>query len=746
MYIEKLYITTFGALKDREYTLSEGFNVIEGNNESGKTTLMNFVIFVLYGADSALNKQMKAASEPFSGSITLFCEKLGRVTVSRTASCIGARTTDTCSVISCDTLKTVSIGKASPGEYILGINREFFENTVFVSQQGASSYSSDEASSAVQNILNSANEKMSTDKGKRKLDETRKNLRHKNNKGGAIFTISSELASLEAELESNKSSRTILAEAEKRLEELAAEQTAIDELPKLIATEKEARKAEKLRLLVIEHGRCLEKKNADEEKLNSVIAKNNEFRQSNAAAEIRRLDVESKMLKSRSEMLLTAVTNAEHELSIMEEGSKSIPQDTDDYLNALRNMSFSAKRFGYAAVAAFCITFLTLILGIISIIFDEIFAAVSLFLSATLALIIGFIMLSFRKNKLNEKYEMLSKFGFSKSAALRDISDEFVRRRQFDTLKKTKQKEIEQLRNDCKSSDNSYNEALHLLNGILNKIVPEHLELDTDIRIELAEAEVSQGLEKEAEIRRSINDCISKITSLEEEISAYKIYSDVKSTCNPDFSPYSDAELDARLHSIIERSRQITDEIHSITVQKTALESRLRQSTDIEADIGEKKMLLQKREEQFSIVLLAQEALEKASGNIRSAVTPNIKKLCDGMFSELTAGRYSHVGLDASLSLNGVSGMETRTDGELSYGTNEAMYLAFRISLCTVLCQKEMPPIMLDETFAHIDDYRTAAMMKMLCGLNAQAVLFTCSKRESNLARESGLEPNVITL
>lgn len=746
MYIEKLYITSFGTLKDREYTLSEGFNIIEGNNESGKTTLMNFVIFVLYGADSALNKRMKAASEPFSGSITLFCEKLGRVTVSRTASCIGARISDTCSVISCDTLKTVSIGKASPGEYILGINREFFENTVFVSQQGASSYSSDEASSAVQNILNSANERMSTDKGKRKLDETRKNLKHKNNKGGAIFTISSELAALEAELEGNKSSRALLVEAEKRLVELAEEETALDDIPKLIANEKEARKAKKLQLLVSEHGIFIERKSADEEKLNSVITKNDKFRQSNAAAEIRRLDVEAKMIRSRSEMLSATLANAEHELSIMEEGSKSVPQDTDGYLNNVQNTIYNAKKFGYASVAAFCVTALTLILGIVSIIFTEIFAAVSLFLSATLALIIGFIMLSFRRNKLNEKCEILSKFGFSESASLRDISDEFVRRRHFDTLKDAKQKEIEQLRNDYESADKSYKDALQNLNGILNNIVPQHSGLDTDIRIELAEAEISQGLEKEAELRRSINDCISKITSLEEEISAYKVYSDAKSTCNPDFSPYSDAELDAKLHSIIERRRQITDEIHNITIQKTALESRLRQSTEIEKDISEKKKLLQKREEQFSIVLLAQEALEKASGNIRSAVTPNIKKLCNRMFSELTDGRYSHVGLDASLSLNGASGEEVRTEGELSYGTNEAMYLAFRISLCTVLCQKEMPPIMLDETFAHIDDYRTAAMLKMLCGLNAQSVLFTCTKRESSIAKKNGLEPNIITL
>ena len=49
MYIKHLYIDSFAALKGKELSLSEGLNVIEGLNESGKSTVCTFIKFMLYG-------------------------------------------------------------------------------------------------------------------------------------------------------------------------------------------------------------------------------------------------------------------------------------------------------------------------------------------------------------------------------------------------------------------------------------------------------------------------------------------------------------------------------------------------------------------------------------------------------------------------------------------------------------------------------------------------------------------------
>ena len=49
MYIKSLYIESFAGMKDREFVFSRSLNVIEGANESGKSTLCMFIKFMFYG-------------------------------------------------------------------------------------------------------------------------------------------------------------------------------------------------------------------------------------------------------------------------------------------------------------------------------------------------------------------------------------------------------------------------------------------------------------------------------------------------------------------------------------------------------------------------------------------------------------------------------------------------------------------------------------------------------------------------
>ena len=49
LIIEQLKINGFGKLRDRFINLSPGFNIIFGKNESGKSTLHQFVGAVFYG-------------------------------------------------------------------------------------------------------------------------------------------------------------------------------------------------------------------------------------------------------------------------------------------------------------------------------------------------------------------------------------------------------------------------------------------------------------------------------------------------------------------------------------------------------------------------------------------------------------------------------------------------------------------------------------------------------------------------
>ena len=49
MKIERIRIESFGRLSDFELNLSQGINILEGPNESGKSTIAAFIRFIFYG-------------------------------------------------------------------------------------------------------------------------------------------------------------------------------------------------------------------------------------------------------------------------------------------------------------------------------------------------------------------------------------------------------------------------------------------------------------------------------------------------------------------------------------------------------------------------------------------------------------------------------------------------------------------------------------------------------------------------
>ena len=61
MKINKLKVNGFGKLEQKEITFSDGINIIEGKNESGKSSLVKYMVAMLYGASK--NKRGKERSD-----------------------------------------------------------------------------------------------------------------------------------------------------------------------------------------------------------------------------------------------------------------------------------------------------------------------------------------------------------------------------------------------------------------------------------------------------------------------------------------------------------------------------------------------------------------------------------------------------------------------------------------------------------------------------------------------------------
>ena len=78
MKINKIKINSYGKLKNKEINLENNLNIIYGKNESGKSTLLKFILNIFYGASknkkgkdiSDFEKYKPWDSEEYSGKLT----------------------------------------------------------------------------------------------------------------------------------------------------------------------------------------------------------------------------------------------------------------------------------------------------------------------------------------------------------------------------------------------------------------------------------------------------------------------------------------------------------------------------------------------------------------------------------------------------------------------------------------------------------------------------------------------------
>lgn len=136
MKIKKIHIVNFAGLKDKTITLKEGFNLIYGENESGKSSIENFIKIWLYGIqnnkyDRNNRKQyMPLTGENISGELVLDYD--GRIIIIKRVFGIVEKY-DTCDVIDERTGKKINIEYSQePGKSIFNINYSSFMRSLCI--------------------------------------------------------------------------------------------------------------------------------------------------------------------------------------------------------------------------------------------------------------------------------------------------------------------------------------------------------------------------------------------------------------------------------------------------------------------------------------------------------------------------------------------------------------------------------------------------------------------------------------
>ncbi len=242
MRIIAVHIYGYGKLTDRTFNFKEGFNLVLGKNESGKSTLMSFIKAMLYGHKKnerekdgfipEVKKYKPWNSDKYGGYLILETDEKKILRVERD---FNGKTLSVYNEYGEEITNEFSFSKENEmiGQDLLGMDYECFINSSFMCQDKSLLYAEDKEHIAqkLMNIKESGEEQISVGKAVKKLKEGITLLGNERTKGRKYNILSAQIREEEIKLTNmqneNKKCMEYLAEAEeikKELEELENEE------------------------------------------------------------------------------------------------------------------------------------------------------------------------------------------------------------------------------------------------------------------------------------------------------------------------------------------------------------------------------------------------------------------------------------------------------------------------------------------------------------------------------------------
>ncbi|SFN71079.1 AAA family ATPase [Proteiniclasticum ruminis] len=208
MKIRKIHIDCFGKFENYDLELSEGMNVIFGQNEDGKSTIMAFILMMFYGYSGRskdLSKNLRDKYRPWNGNEMkghiLFEHKGILYRLERTFG--KSNSSDKVKILDEITGETIKWASTKdPGQEFFGLGEEAFSKSVFIGQGGIlvdASGKKDEITEKLLNLVTTGSEDVSYKKALDTLTSSMEALVSKSGKQGTLVKAKEEMAKLKEE-------------------------------------------------------------------------------------------------------------------------------------------------------------------------------------------------------------------------------------------------------------------------------------------------------------------------------------------------------------------------------------------------------------------------------------------------------------------------------------------------------------------------------------------------------------------
>lgn len=786
MRIDKITINEFGALRGLSFNLKDGINIFEGRNESGKSTVVAFIRFMLYGLPKKLPSETVSERDRIlnwdtlsaSGSMEITVPD-GKYRIERLCSAKNQKgIAEECRIIDLSTGSEVFEG-IMPGKKFLGITADVYDSTSCVRQLECSSVDGECVRSSIENLLLSADEKIDTKKSQTKLENLRKALLHKSQKGGRIFELEAEKILIGEKLTKAMETADVM---------IAKENIAAN----LIELEKESAKGQRDKEQEARiYEACIVLDRFD--KLHTEENKSYELQEKLAV--LAREQGYYNTLPDRA--ILDELDNANHSLSVLAEklsfakaeltGVQASPTGDRKLANIheriadaggvysltkkIKKFNFKGRLTRFASIAfyisgvlltiigggCFALPFITdnapRILDKILLLSSEVIRSYVFLVIGILgiALLILGILKTVKAKKIGkEMISFLSNYGInSKSISTHEFEihantceENSILCQKYDELCAEATAKFE----ECNTL---YAEALSKSIALLEKIDTKTFgdsfeqisELLIKKRTELA-ALCAQKEAIELEIKAHQNSALAIQLTLR-DFDENKLRGDIGiHTDIAKILATTDINEVKRTHDFYKNQYAAAMQKRIETEKELiALKTTSEQPAKLKAKLEEIETELKVARFNYDALVMAIEAIDTASDNIRKNVTPSIRKRAGELMGMLTSGKYKDIGLSSELAISAEVEGNTRSIDALSKGTRDAAYIALRMSLVELICGDNPPPFIFDEGFSLLDDVRTKNMLAMLLAytqFGGQCILFTCHKRETEILRTLG--------
>lgn len=759
MIIERIAIGSFGNLSDVSFEFGPGVNVITGQNESGKSMVAAFIRYMLYGFGTyhAANdlpereKRVSWQSGTAEGSMDISLSDGRRFRIERRteaipqAGRIGYREESRLVDLSDGSVMRFT---SLPGEEFFAVPEQVYTNTAYFGQLSGSRLNESEMAQAMENLLFSGDERVSSQRALQTMHEARRSLSHSSGVAGAIYELAAQ----------TDATRLRLTQEMRKSNHIHKTETELHKLSERIANAE----AERDRLSEVDtYYRAylticsFDKLHEIENTYATLVAERETLRRENGNGGFLPDEEYLTSLKTAERVTEIARQNylrtAEKVNSVKEEGDitpeqKELARRTDEAGGA------SAVEAEYTRLhrlarrqRATAWTFLVLAL---------LFLGLALFLLRPLTLtpvtaLLGIAVLSsavfsclcFRGRFLTVRSirSLCRRFDSGSGAELLcrmkevEATGRLVEERRESILRAEENAEISRMNFE------NFRSELVALADKWSRYPIAPAEGRPYEAIESISVHARAFLDEDRRLSEEIAEVRGRMTALREELAGESEIA-IRAQVPP---PRREAMKKINYKTILEGLTYYRATCETFHAQYEDLLRELNEARRtaanpalIRSDLAlmeERLSALRRRYRSYGIAL---DAIGNASDRLRAEISPRLSAFSGNLLSAATDGRYGSLEVTNRLSMAYRDGEELRPLPGLSDSTCEIAYISLRLALIDMLYE-EMPPLCFDESLAHQDDGRLSHIIKLLDTVaigGMQSILLSCHEREAEIA------------